>query len=322
MPPNSPRVTVVMPAYNRAELIGESIGSALAQTFRDFELIVADDGSTDATAAVVQRCRDPRVRLLALPHRGRSAAVNAALRAGRGAYFARLDSDDLWHPQFLEATMAAMEQPPRVGVVYTRASTFAADSTLREPDRGHPLVFPGKPFESMLVRDHASAAALVRMECHQRVGGFDETMHWWEDWDFWIRVSRHYSFRFVDRVLARFRIHAANTLHVDGDAAWATRVGVLDKTFAALAPLDPELEHVRALAYRNAHFDAGLHFWQARSLQAAVGQFRRGLRASRRPARASARLIYLLFLQELGHLPVVRDAHRAGAQARRRWRAR
>ena len=311
-----------MPAYNRAELIGESIDSALAQTFRNFELIVADDGSIDATRAVVEQCRDPRVRFLALPHRGRSAAVNAAVRAGRGAYFARLDSDDLWHPQFLEATVAAMEEPPRVGVVYTRASTFAADPALREPDRGHPLTFPGKPFESMLVRDHASAAALVRMECHQRVGGFDETMHWWEDWDFWIRVSRHYAFRFVDRVLARFRIHPANTLHVHGGAAWATRADVLDKTFATFATLDPELERIRAIAYRNAHFDAGLHFWQARALPAAAREFRHGLRASRRPARAAVRLLYLLGLQELGHLAVVRESHGALARARQRWRAR
>jgi glycosyltransferase involved in cell wall biosynthesis len=311
-----------MPAYNRADLIGESIDSALAQTFRDFELIVVDDGSTDATRDVVRQFRDPRLALLELPHRGMSAAMNAGVRAGRGIYFARLDSDDLWHPEFLAATVAAMEQPPRVGVVYTRARTFGDHATFREADRGLPLMFPDKPFESMLVRDHASAAALVRVECHQRVGGFDETLRWWEDWDFWLRVSRHYAFRFVDRTLVRIRIHGANASRVDGRAAWATRTHVLDKAFAALAATNPELERLRALAYRNAHFDAGLHFWQCKDAPAAALEFRRGVRASGRPAQAAGRLLYVLLLHHLGQVSAVRESHRILSQARQRRRQR
>jgi len=309
-----------MPAYNRADLIGESIDSALAQTFPDFELIVADDGSTDVTREVVRRFRDPRVTLLELPHRGMSAAMNAGVRAGRGAYYARLDSDDLWHPDFLAATVAAMERPPRVGVVYTRASTFADDPRLREPDRGLPLMFPDQPFESMLVRDHASAAALVRVECHQRVNGFDETLQWWEDWDFWIRVSRHCAFRHIDRELARIRIHRSNTSRIDGVRAWAARSQVLDRAFAPLAPLNGDLVRVRALAYRNAYFDAGLHFWHRRLLKAAAREFRRGLRASGTPATAAARLAYLLLLHHFGRFPVVREAHRTLSRARQRRR--
>jgi len=309
-----------MPAYNRAALIGESIASALAQTLRDFELIVVDDGSTDATREVVRQCDDPRLVLLERPHRGMSAAVNAGVRAARGEYFARLDSDDLWHPEFLAVTVAAMEQAPRVGVVYTRADAVEEISGARQADRGLPLKFPGKPFESMLVRDHASAAALVRVECHQRVSGFDEMLRWWEDWDFWIRVSRHYQFRFVDRVLARFRIHAASTSHVDGLTAWATRTQVLDKVFAALPSSDPGFERIRRLAYRNAHFDAGLHFWARRWWRAAAHEFGRGLRRSGTPGRASARLMYLLSLQSLGRVPVVREAHRTLSRARQRWR--
>jgi GT2 family glycosyltransferase len=319
-PSRAPRVTVVMPAYNRAGLIRESIDSALAQTFDDFELLVVDDGSTDATRDAVRQIRDPRLTLLERPHRGMSAAMNAGVRAARGVYFARLDSDDLWHPEFLAATMGAMEHPPHVGVVYTRASTFADDPRLLEPDRGLPLTFPGKPFESMLVRDHASAAALVRVECHQRVGGFDETLRWWEDWDFWLRVSRHYAFRFVDRRLAQVRIHRSNTSYGDGVAAWATRTRVLDKAFAALASTDPALERIRALAYRNAHFDAGLHCWQRGSPAAAAHEFQRGVRASGRPVRAGGRLLYLLLLHHLGRVSVVRHAHHTLSRARQHWR--
>lgn len=319
-PTTAPRVTVVMPAYNRAALIGESIASALAQRFGDLELVVVDDGSTDATAAVVRQIRDPRVRLLQRPHRGLSAAANAGVRAGHGAYVARLDSDDLWEPDFLACTVAAMERPPRVGVVYTRATTFAEPPASPEPDRGLPLAFPDDPFASMLLRDHASGAALFRRECHDRVGGFDESLRWWEDWDFWIRVSRHYAFRFIDRPLARFRIHPDNTSGTDGAAAWATRTRVLDKAFAALPALTPKLERIQALAYRNAHFDAALHYWHRRAVRHALAELRRGIRASGQPARASARAAYVLFLHHCWHVAAVRRTRRAAALVRSGWR--
>lgn len=309
-----------MPAYNRVDLIGASIESALAQTFADFELIVVDDGSSDGTGEAVRQFRDPRVTLLTRPHLGMSAAMNAGVRAARGLYYARLDSDDLWNTEFLAATVEAMERPPRVGVVYTRARTFGDDPKLNEADRGMPLIFPERPFESMLVRDHASAAALVRIECHQRVGGFDETLRWWEDWDFWLRVSRHYAFRFVDRTLVHLRLHNSNASLIDGAAAWATRTRVLDNMFARLSPIDPALDDIRALAYRNAHFDTGLHYWRCHLLPAALREFGRGVRASKHPAKASGRLLYLLMLHHLGSVPAFRTLHRRLSQARQRRR--
>ena len=93
-------VSVIMPAYNVAPYVGAAIGSVLDQTFTDLELIVIDDGSTDATFEIAAACaaRDPRVRLLRKPNGGISSARNHGLRAASGAFIAILDSDDLWSP--------------------------------------------------------------------------------------------------------------------------------------------------------------------------------------------------------------------------------
>jgi glycosyltransferase involved in cell wall biosynthesis len=310
-----------MPAFNRAHLIGASIDSALAQSAGDFELLVVDDGSSDATRDVVRRVRDPRVHLLEQPHRGVSAALNAGIATARGTYYARLDSDDVWEPDFLAATLAAIEAPPATDVVYTRARVVGADGRRLEVDRGVPLLYADRPLPSMLVRDHASAAALVRLELLRRIGGFDETLRWWEDWDCWIRLSRVARFRFLDRELAEFRLHAANSSRLGGSEAWRTRPQVLDRAFAALAPLAADVAAVRGLAYRNAHFEVGLHFATVARWGEALREFERGIRRSGQPARAAARLAYVLLLHALGGVSAVRALHRRLSRWRQRRRA-
>jgi glycosyltransferase involved in cell wall biosynthesis len=117
-------VSVIIPTYNRAELISQAIDSVLAQTVPAHEIIVADDGSTDDTAAVVAAYGD-RVRYLALPHRGQPAATrNAGIRAATGVLLAFLDSDDLFLPDKLARQIAALAQTPAAGVVYSNGLYF------------------------------------------------------------------------------------------------------------------------------------------------------------------------------------------------------
>src|SRR3954464_9718855 len=114
-----PTVSVIVPAYNVAPYIRAAIDSALAQTFRDLEVIVVNDGSTDETASIVDACcaADPRVRLIEQPNRGLSAARNTALAAARGEFLALLDGDDTWDPGFLEAQLAVFGDRPDVSIV-------------------------------------------------------------------------------------------------------------------------------------------------------------------------------------------------------------
>jgi hypothetical protein len=107
--------------HDRERYVREAIDSVLGQTFGDLELIVVDDGSTDGTAAAVAAVGDPRLRYVGQPHRGIGAAMNTGLRAARGRYVARLDSDDVWLPDLLATQVAVLESRPEVDVVYGRA---------------------------------------------------------------------------------------------------------------------------------------------------------------------------------------------------------
>ena len=127
-----PKVTVVIPTFNRAHYLAEAIQSVLNQTVADYELIVVDDGSTDETSAVLAGFKDPRLCVFRQEHRGISAAMNAGLRAARGEYIARLDSDDVWFADLLEQETAVLDSHPDVGVVYARAQAMSANGTPRE----------------------------------------------------------------------------------------------------------------------------------------------------------------------------------------------
>src|SRR5438445_2990879 len=115
----SVKVSVVIPTYNRARVVGEAIESALAQTHGNLEAIVIDDGSTDDTAERVGRLRDPRLRYLGRAHAGVSSARNAGIAAATGDLVSFLDSDDLWKPDKLAAEVAALAGHPAAGGVFS-----------------------------------------------------------------------------------------------------------------------------------------------------------------------------------------------------------
>src|SRR5688572_9571182 len=119
----TPRVSVITPAYNAARFLRDTIASVRSQTTSDWELIIVDDGSTDETVAIVERyaLEDPRIRLLRQANAGPSAARNHGMRAARGPFFAFLDSDDQWLPQFLEHQLAVFAEYPDTSLVTANA---------------------------------------------------------------------------------------------------------------------------------------------------------------------------------------------------------
>lgn len=180
-----PLVSIVMPAWNRADVIASAIESVLAQTYSHWELLVVDDGSTDQTAAVVSRFQnDARVRLLTGPHVGVSAARNRALREARGELVAYLDSDNTWFPHFLAEIVAAFQQHPDRDSVYTAQIVENADlgeSYLRANtfDREQ---FRSKGGIDLNVFTH-------RRQLFEDLGGFDERMTRFVDWELIGRYS-------------------------------------------------------------------------------------------------------------------------------------
>ncbi len=206
-----PAVSVIMPAYNVEPYIGMAMGSALAQTFTDLELIVVDDGSTDGTAAVaaeLARC-DDRVRLIRQANRGLAGARNAALRAGCGEFFALLDSDDLWHREFLAEQIAILDARPEVDIVSGNAWCLGGGL-----DGRHARPFPDtrpQPDLAVILNDERSVfiMSVFRRRVYDTVGLFDESLRTNEDYEFWLRAAIA-GLRFArnDRPLGHYRLRS------------------------------------------------------------------------------------------------------------------
>ncbi len=182
-----PRISVIIPTHNRADVVGEALASVLAQDYRDFEVVVVDDGSTDDTAAVVQTFGEP-VRLVRRPCGGPAAARNTGIRESRGEFVCFLDSDDLYLPQRLAGVASFLDRHPEYDAAYSDWAILHEDGRLtRRPGHGFPS---GRVFEPLVLRQlwHTNTITL-RRRCFDQVGLFDESLPRWEDRDFWLRLA-------------------------------------------------------------------------------------------------------------------------------------
>jgi teichuronic acid biosynthesis glycosyltransferase TuaG len=187
----SPLVSIITPAYNSAAYIAETIASALAQTFTRFELIVADDDSTDGTVDVVHRAAaaDPRVVVTATPHGGAATARNTALQESRGRFIALLDSDDVWMPEYLAEQLEIAKSCPAGGVVTANAISRGGDLDGRPIWRAT-TGLRTLALHDLIVEDNAVCImSLFRRKAFERVGGFDPEFNGNEDYEFWLRVA-------------------------------------------------------------------------------------------------------------------------------------
>ena len=180
-----------MPAFNAATYIDDAIASALHQTMTDLEVIVVDDGSTDATHAVMRAWseRDPRVVCVRQANRGISAARNVALARSRGRFIALLDSDDEWAPGFLETQLAVFAEQPDAGVVTANVVHRGGshDGELMWPPFTHPRVLH---LHDLLAHETSVCIMSVfRREVFEAIGGFDVTLRCNEDYQFWLRAA-------------------------------------------------------------------------------------------------------------------------------------
>ncbi len=280
----APRVTVVTPAYNVAQYIGEAVDSVLRQTFTDFEYLVVDDGSQDNSVEVVRQHagHDPRFRLVPGEHRGLSAVRNTGIREARGQYIAYLDGDDRWHPQFLERQVALIESlPPDVGLVFSRCRLILENGT---------VVFyqwqrSGRyDFDDFLVGSNPArcgSSLLIRRSCFEDVGTFDEDLASVEDLEMWLRIaegsktpvlwgSKHFlvDLRLRPGQVTRDRSASDNAMRklLDGQS------GKLQRLPAGLAYVRPALA-----AYKYAGNDSLADEWAAKARSAGPGQLLRSV---------------------------------------------
>ncbi len=192
-------VSVIIPTYNRACVLKEAIDSVLAQTYRDFELIVVDDGSTDDTSEMLSAFAD-NISTITTFHRGPSAARNAGINASRGEWIAFLDSDDLWLKDKLKKQLDFFTQNPEYYISQTEEIWIR--NGVRVNPRNKHKKYSGWIFEHCLPLCIVSpSAVMIHRSIFDKIGLFDETMPACEDYDLWLRIAVHYPIHLIDEPL-------------------------------------------------------------------------------------------------------------------------
>ena len=219
-------VSIIVPTYNRANLLLEAVDSVRQQTFENWELLIVDDGSSDETGmAVKEFLGDTRIHYLWQENRGQSAARNRGLLNSQGSLVAFLDSDNRWLPHKLSSQAAFMESHPEVDVLYGETERIGSDgSTWPSPNRRR---YSGIIWRHLLDQNFVNFnTSIVRRHKLVEVGGFDEDLRGGEDYDLWLRLSRDSVFHFLPGVVTQYRI--------EGDRITNSLERVMDANLASL----------------------------------------------------------------------------------------
>lgn len=229
----TPAISVVIPAYNAASFVEQTLQSVFSQTFRDTEVIVVDDGSTDNTRAVLQKYSD-RIRYVYKENGGQSSARNAGIRIAGGEYIALLDHDDMWLENKLELQLREMNRSKTTGLVTCGSVSFvpSGDTGTEIPRLNH---LGREQLLSRLVLENCMGSCsktLIRSDCFRSLGMFDESLHMAEDWEMWFRIAGAYDIRSVELPLVRYRIHPGNRSSSSGEINLANELIFLGRVFA------------------------------------------------------------------------------------------
>lgn len=269
-----PAVSVVIATYNKDDTIGAAIDSVLNQTYRDFEILVVDDGSTDDTARRVKTYGD-KVRYLPKKNGGTGTTRNLGIAEARGRFVAFLDGDDLWLPDKLKLQMAAFEKEPELTAV--QCSAHYVDPSLKVIETRHCTPRNDSLLDFLLFRNLPAFAScvVVRREAFDRIGGFGTNLVILSDWDMCCRLAKEGTLRSVPEPLVLYRQYPNNQSRSVEIHIWSGMRSM--RRFFADPDLQPEIrsreQQVRARFYamiaggyaRNGKWGKGFH-WACRAL--------------------------------------------------------
>lgn len=250
-------ISVIIPAYNAERTILETIKSVQEQTFSDFEIIVINDGSKDKTVEIVQSIKDDRIKIFSYENGGLCTARNRGISHATGEFIAFLDADDLWTPDKLELQLTLLKQHPEAGVAYSWTCFMDVDEQEKIS-----LILPssfdtfapsdtcaGNVYQRLLISNfvHSGSSTLVRREAIASVGGFDPACGGSADWDYWLRLSRNWSFVVVPKPQVLYR-RASGSMSSKVEVMKKEGLIALEKAYKA-AP--PELQYLKSHTLAN-----------------------------------------------------------------------
>ena len=256
----APRVSVVIPAYNSSAIIKEAIESVLAQSYKDIEVIVVDDGSTDDTESTVRSFGD-RVLYLKQENQGAGAARNSGIQKSRGEYVAFLDSDDLWSPEKLAEQIPLLERDPELGLVYSdwfvvSENQVASDSYLKTLPAASGYVF------DKLVRFGfiLTSGVVLRRTCLNEVGYFDNSLSIAQDYDLWLRIAYRWKIALVDKPLVTKR-NRNGSLSSNLQRTAVERIALFEKALGRFEDMPPSTRRIVRRQVALNYWDLGYHYF-------------------------------------------------------------
>jgi glycosyltransferase involved in cell wall biosynthesis len=289
-----PRVSVVMPAYNSARYIASAVLSALKDAGNDVEIVVVDDGSTDATVDTVRALNDPRITVIPIsPSGGPSRPRNVGVASARAAYVSMLDSDDLLRPGKLAASVAALDACPAAGFAFGDYEKMDADGNVFETSIAYAYpVFRSLAWEPAGVEDWrliaqaelargllyenfvGTSSVVARKDLVTKLGGFDESLSNGDDLDLWFRLAHECGAVYSPRIGHSYRVHATSVVHGPPLRNAAARLKVLRRERtrwqdqAAVRQLDRRIaENLGVIAYQHRRLGHRMtairSYWQA-----------------------------------------------------------
>jgi glycosyltransferase involved in cell wall biosynthesis len=239
-------ISVIVPVYNSAITILETINSVLQQTFSDFELIVINDGSTDQTLELLSTVKDPRLKIFSYLNGGMSIALNRGITHAEGEFIAFLDHDDLWTANKLELQLAALQEHPEAGVAYSW--NYFMDENGESFFAATPIFFEGNVYAQLLVDNFIinGSNCMVRKQVVDSVGEFDPAVGGSADWDYWLRLAAHSSFVVVRQYQIFYRV-SSWSMSANIENMEQSTLAVIEKAFQS-APLEMQSLKKQSLA--------------------------------------------------------------------------
>jgi len=292
---HSPRVSVIVPTYNYARFLPRALDSVLAQTWRDYEIIVVDDGSTDDTPEVAKAYGE-RIHYLRKENGGAATARNTGILAARGELLAFLDADDAWVPEKLARQVEYLDRHPEFGMVYSDMAHHVAgrkvhDAYLRE--RGYSKVAEGWIFDNLLRQCFIfTPTVMARRKCFDTVGLHDPELRTCQDVDMWLRIADRFMIGFIDAPLAVRHEHGDNSTR-----NWDNYLGNPIKMFLKLnaSQADPARRAIFRERLRDMYFDLGWHQFRTGRMKQCRASMRESLRYGR-PVCEAGKYIVLSFV--------------------------
>lgn len=296
-----PKVSVVIPTYNRAHLLQECIGSVLVQSFQDFEIIIIDDGSTDNTKEVVDSFKNPYIRYLYQRNQGVSIARNTGIHASLGEYIAFLDSDDTMLKMALEKRVEILDRYPEAAFSY--GQIYFVDENGRilqlEPRSKASYIREGiEELREVLTFGHHfnTSTVMVRRSCLCEVGGFNPAFICCQDIDLWVRLARLYSVTHIAEPLATFLVQprperSLQLLEVNHSL-------IIESIFND-PKMGPSLCHLRSKAYFNLYSRMASSAYARKEMGNAWDYLKRAYKAHPKQLFSSLGVSWMLLLAKI-----------------------